>query len=103
MGESRRPCERNHCVGLPCVLDPLGGPCASVAATRAPTLGVVPAPISFPLNFGKAAGHPVDYPKTGFAEIGAQAAFRNTTFPPTRLRAHVGLEEMWCYGTLLAL
>src|SRR5271157_1807680 len=69
MGESRRPCERNHCVGLPCVLDPLGGLCASVAGTGAPTLGVVPAPISFPLNFGKAADHPVNCPETGFGEI----------------------------------
>jgi len=39
-----------------------GGPCASVEGTWAPTLGVVPAPISFPLNFGKAADHPVSYP-----------------------------------------
>jgi len=38
MGESRHPCERNHCLGVPCLLDPLGGPCASVAATEAITL-----------------------------------------------------------------
>ncbi len=38
MGESRRPRERNDCLGLPCLLDPFGGPCASVAATKAITL-----------------------------------------------------------------
>ena len=35
-----------------------------MAGTGAPTLGVVPASISFPLNFGKAEGHPVNYPET---------------------------------------
>ena len=28
LGESRLPCERNRCLGLPCLLDPFGGPCA---------------------------------------------------------------------------
>src|SRR6516225_2448409 len=37
MGESRRPCERNHCLGLPCLLDPFRGPGASVAAVGALT------------------------------------------------------------------
>ncbi len=68
MGESWRPCERNYCLGLPCLLDPFGGPCASVAATGAPKLGVVPASISFPLNFGKVADHHVNYPETGLGD-----------------------------------
>src|SRR5579863_1203859 len=38
-----------------------------------PTLGVVPAPISFPLNFGKAAEHPVINPETGFGRSRATA------------------------------
>ena len=41
-----------------------------MAATGAPTLGGVPAPICFPLNFRKAADHPVvNYPETGLEEI----------------------------------
>ena len=38
LGEPRRPCERDHCVVLPCILDPFGGPCAPVAETAALTL-----------------------------------------------------------------
>ena len=53
MGESRCPCERSHCLGLPCLFDPFGGPCASVAATGAPTPGFLSAPSNFPLSFGK--------------------------------------------------
>jgi hypothetical protein len=36
----------------------------------APALGVALAPIKFPLNFGKAADHPVNYPETGFGVKG---------------------------------
>lgn len=44
MGESRRPCERNHCLGVPCLLDPFRGSGASVAAVGAltPSASAVP-------------------------------------------------------------
>ena len=42
LGQSRRPCERNHCLGLPCLFDPFGGRCASVAGIAALTLRVAP-------------------------------------------------------------
>ena len=47
LGEPRRPCERNHRVGLPCLLNPFGGPCASVAETGALTLSGSAALASF--------------------------------------------------------
>ena len=50
MGESRRPCERNHCLGLPCLFDPFGGPCASVAAVGAFTPSPSAAPGGLPLS-----------------------------------------------------
>src|SRR5579864_2406126 len=51
-----------------------------------PTLGVVPAPISFPLNFGKAAEHPVINPETGIREIkGDLHEADSSFFNPVRL------------------
>src|SRR5579863_9767508 len=38
MGHSRHTCHGDHCLVLPCLLHPFGGPCASMAAIAALTL-----------------------------------------------------------------